>query len=58
MPKPTLLLALIAATAIVAGLAVGFFELTIIGIIAAVVAVTLWLRSVRSARNLNLPRQG
>jgi hypothetical protein len=48
MPKRTLILGLLAATAIIVGLAVGFFELTIAGIVAAAVAAALWLRT-RSA---------
>ena len=44
----TLSLALVAVGAIAAGLAAGFFELTIVGVIAAVAAITLWLRTARS----------
>ena len=58
MTKRTLILALLAATAIVAGLAAGFLELTIVGIVAAVVAGALWLRGARSARNPNLRGRG
>ena len=50
MPKHTLILALAAIAAIAAGLAAGFIELTILGVISALVAAALWLRSARSAR--------
>lgn len=51
MPKHTLTLtlALAAIAAIAAGLAAHFIELTILGIISALAAAALWLRSVRSA---------
>jgi hypothetical protein len=46
--KQLLMLPLLAAVAIAAGLAAGFFELTIAGIVAAVVTVALWIRRARS----------
>ena len=48
MPKRTLTLALASSTAIIAGIALGFFELTIAGILAAAVTAALWFRT-RSA---------
>jgi len=52
MPKQPLTLALPAAAAVTAGLALGFFELTIAGAIAALVAVVLWLRAARRSHGL------
>lgn len=50
MTKRTLaILALLAATAIIVGLALGFFELTIMGIVAAAATAAVWLRQRRSA---------
>lgn len=46
--RESLALALTAATAIIAGLAIGLLELTILGIVAAAVTAALWL-SGRSA---------
>jgi hypothetical protein len=49
MQKRTLPLALLAAVAIIAGRALGSFELTIAGIGAAVVVIALWLKDTRPA---------
>jgi hypothetical protein len=51
MQKRTLILALFAAVAMTAGLALGFFELAIAGIVGALAAVALWLEAIRSATN-------
>ena len=51
MTRPTLFLALAGASAVVAGLVVGFFELTIAGIVAAAVAAALWRRDRGPARS-------
>lgn len=51
MQKRTLALALLAAIAVIAGLAVGFFELTIAGVVAALVAVASWLKATRPVTN-------
>jgi hypothetical protein len=45
MINRTLILAIAALVAIVAGAALGFFELIVLGVIAAIVAVALGLRS-------------
>jgi hypothetical protein len=50
MQKRPLILALLGAIAVIAGLALGFFELTIAGVVAALAAVALWLRATRPAK--------
>jgi membrane protein implicated in regulation of membrane protease activity len=48
-------LAGMAVIAVAVGLALSFFELTVAGVVFAIVSAALWLRQARSTRKIGVP---